>query len=83
MDDDAKKENRENLKKAVEAYGISEDDVFSWKDRKGEVSIVTRGGARAKWKEGDKVQKLSVTEATGRNPEKERQLRARKQKKQG
>jgi hypothetical protein len=46
--------DRDLVKLALEAHGLKSEHVLASKIRGSEVSIVTRGGQRIRWKEGDK-----------------------------
>lgn len=57
------------LARACEAYGVAEQYVLSSKVHNGEVTIVTHGGVKVRWREGDKVEPLHPVRVTGINPE--------------
>lgn len=59
------------LEEALEAYGVEREYVFSSRVdlASGTVVILTNGGARVQYKQGDKVAKLDPIRVTGINPE--------------
>jgi hypothetical protein len=58
------------LAAALKAYGIDEKFVLdsAFNEETGEVVIVTNGGSKIRFKEGDKPQPLSDIAITGINP---------------
>ncbi len=70
-------EEKEKVKKgdlliaeAAQAHGITKECIFAsrYDEVSGEVSIVTNGGIRVRYKPGDKVEKLDEIAVTGINP---------------
>jgi hypothetical protein len=65
-----KTEKKGLLEMACEAYGIAKQFLLSSKIyANGEVVLVTHGGAKVRWREGDKVEPLHSIRVTGINPE--------------
>lgn len=62
------------IAEAVDAYGIADEFVFAAGIDKetGHAVIVTNGGAKVKYAEGDEVEPLTQIQITGINPEAEK-----------
>lgn len=58
------------LAAALKAYGIGENSVLdsSFNGETGEVTIVTNGGSKVRFKDGDKPEPLDKIAITGINP---------------
>jgi len=61
---------------SLEAHGIDEKYVFadSYDAATGTVTIVTNGGAKVRYREGDKVEPLDPIRITGINPVKRKPI---------
>ena len=56
--------------RATKAYGIPAKEILAASvDPSGLVTLVTNGGSRVRWREGDKPEPLSMIQITGINPE--------------
>lgn len=55
----------ELILQAAAAYGIAEEYIFSASERGGVVTIVTAGGMRVRYADGDKVKKLPSVKVSG------------------
>jgi hypothetical protein len=77
-----KAQNEKLIKEACTAYGIAPEHVFaSNTGADGVAVIVTNGGTRVRYAEGDKVKPLDAIAITGINPlAKERKVIAGKKK---
>jgi len=67
---DEKKVGEQLIAEACKAYGIDPKCVFSsrYDAQTGEAIVVTNGGAKVRFKAGDKVEQLDPIAVTGINP---------------
>ena len=71
MTEDKKMNNEKAVKAdplldaACKAYGIEKKFVFAHSVKAGEVTIVTNGGAKVRWKKGDEVEPLEPVRVDG------------------
>lgn len=53
------------VKEACKAYGIDPQHMFASSVKNGEVTILTKGGTRVRYKKGDQVERLDPIKVDG------------------
>jgi hypothetical protein len=65
------KTEKKLFEEALAAYGIQEEYVFASAVRGDEVTVVTNGGFKVRYKHGDSPEKLTYAQVTGKLKEEE------------